>query len=82
MGNSFLGLVALFFGWMEGNTSLTSDVCLLFGLFLPVPYLHMSLFLLPLRLRYPMVWSVDVDRSAYVLVLFTPDMNERGIFDA
>jgi hypothetical protein len=38
-----------FFGWMEGNTSLTSDVCLLFGLLLRLPYLHMSLFLLPLR---------------------------------
>jgi hypothetical protein len=31
-------------------------------------------------LRYPMVWSVDVDRSAYVFVLFTPDMNEREEF--
>jgi hypothetical protein len=64
-GKSVLGLVAIFFflGWMEGNTSLTSDVGLLFGLFLRLRYLHMSLFLLELRLRYPMVWSVDVDRQ-------------------
>lgn len=82
VGNRFSGWLHFF--WLDGRKYLSYQRCV-FAVWplLALPYLHMSLFLLPLRLRYPMVWSVDVDRSAYVLVLFTPDMNEREeFFDA
>ena len=80
-GKSFLGLVALFFlvGWKEIPLLPAMCVCCLASS-CACHICTCRYFFFSYDLRYPMVWSVDVDRSAYVFVLFTTDMNEREEF--